>query len=472
MGLTMHQRHAIMREMCFRFQRSSKKERSILLNQCVELTGYNRTYAAYVLRNCGRKQLRMIAGRRVVFVPAQARPQGSKRQRKGFFHTKAFVSALRQFWALSDGLCGKRLAIFIREVVPLLEQQGTLKSLGETVRGQLLTVSAATIDRLLKETKRQSILKGRSGTRPGTLLKHHIAVRTFADWDDAEPGFCEIDMVAHDGGSSFGDYCHTLTLTDVTTTWTETEPVQNKAQTRVFTALKNVRTRLPFPLLGLDSDNGGEFINSELVRYCADEAITFTRSRPYRKNDNCFVEQKNYSIVRRTVGYYRYDTAQQLRLLHALYSRLRLYTNFFQPVMKLKDKVRHGSKVTRHYDIPQTPYARVLAHPNIDQRVKDALTAQYLTLNVVSLKRELNSLQRRLFRAAIHAGPPPQPPSGIPYPAPNHPWRVSTLSSRATVAKLTVHLQHAHTKHNTIDIETKNHHSSPKQSPPPPKNHE
>lgn len=470
MGLTMRQRQAVIREMASRFQRSSKKGRSVLLSQCVELTGYNRVYAAYVLRNCGRKQVRMVAGRRVVFVPAQARAPGSKRKRRGAYRTKPFLRALRQFWALSDGLCGKRLAVFIREVLPLLEQQGSLMTLGATVRAQLLRASAATIDRVLKATKCESEIKGRSGTRPGTLLKHHIPIRTFADWDDAVPGFCEIDTVGHDGGSMFGDFSQTLTLTDVATAWTEPEAVQNKAQIHVFNALKNIRARLPFPLLGVDSDNGGEFINNELFRYCVEQAITFTRSRPYRKNDNCFVEQKNYSIVRRTVGYYRYDTPKQLRLLHALYARLRLYTNFFQPVMKLKEKVRTGSRVTRRYDTPQTPYHRVLAHPKIDQSIKDTLTAQYRGLNVITLKRELDKLQRLLFHTAIQAGPPPPPPFYVP--KPGHPWRDSKFSSRATVAQLTAHLQHPHTKPKTIDIQTKNPHPSPKQHPAPPKNHE
>ena len=472
MGLTMRQRHAIMRELCSRFQRSCKKERSALLSQCVELTGYNRAYAAYVLRNCGRRQVRMVSGRRVVFVPAQARAAGSKRNRRGAFRTKAFLGALTWFWALSDGLCGKRLAVFIREVVPMLEHQGALTNLTATVRLQLLSVSAATIDRVLKATKHESMLKGRSGTRPGTLLKHHIPIRTFADWDDAEPGFCETDLVGHDGGSMFGDYAQTLTLTDVATAWTETEAVQNKAQIHVFTGLKNVRARLPFPLLGLDSDNGAEFINNELARYCDQQRITFTRSRPYRKNDNCFVEQKNFSVVRRTVGYYRYDTPTQLRLLHALYARLRLYTNFFQPVMKLKEKLRTGSRVTRHYDTPQTPYQRVLAHPKVDQSIKDTLSAQYRSLNVVTLKRELDKLQRLLFRTAIQAGPLAQPPHAIPYPAPDHPWRGSNLSTRATVAQLTAHLQHPHSKSKTIDIKAKSPHSSPKQHPAPPKSHE
>lgn len=370
MGLTMHERHAVVREISSRFQHARKKERGQILNEFVELPGYTRCYAAFVLRHCGRKQVRLVAGRRVVFIPGSARAPGSKRQRTGLYRTKAFLEALQQFWALSDGLCGKRLTAFIREVLPLLERQGTLVLAEEAVRQQLLEVSAATADRLLAKTKRQSQIKGRSGTRPGTLLKHHIPIRTFADWNDLRPGFCEADLIAHDGGSAFGDYCHSLVLTDVATGWTEPQAVKNKAQIHVFAALKELRKRLPFPLLGIDSDNGSEFINGELLLYCEEEKITFTRGRPYRKNDNCFVEQKNYSIIRRTVGYYRYDTPKQQDLLNALYTRLHLYSNFFLPVMKLKEKVRSGSKVTRRLMCPRLLTAESLTIPRSLHRSK------------------------------------------------------------------------------------------------------
>jgi hypothetical protein len=423
MGLTMHVRHALVRELSSRFQLSGKKERSAILNNFVHLTGYTRCYAAYVLRTCGRKQVRLRRGKRIVFIPGYARRPGAKRHRRGRYRTRAFLEALRKFWALSDGLCGKRLVAFLREIVPLLERQRRLEISNPLVREQLVTASAATIDRLLAKTKRESQLKGRSLTRPGSLLKHHIPVRTFADWSDARPGFCEADLVAHDGGSAYGNFAQTLTLTDVATCWTETEPVKNKARLHVFAAIKAVRSRLPFPLLGLDCDNGGEFINAQLMEYCQAEHITFTRSRPYRKNDNCYVEQKNNSVVRRAVGYYRYSQGRQLQLLAMLYQVLRLYNNFFEPVMKLKEKVRQGSKLTRRYDEPQTPYRRVLAHPQIPQEVKDALTRQYESINLIELRRLLTRLQQALFRSAIEAGPPPQPPRWPLFPPADHPWR-------------------------------------------------
>jgi len=423
MGLTMHERHALVRELSSRFQHSGKKERSEMLNHFVQLTGYTRCYAAFVLRTCGRKYVRILKGKRVVFIPGQARERGAKRHRRGRYRTKAFLEALTKFWALSDGLCGKRMVAFLREIVPLLERQGRLHINDPVVREQLVTASAATIDRLLAATKRLSQLKSRSTTRPGTLLKHHIAVRTFADWSDVRPGFCEADLVAHDGGSAYGDFAQTLTLTDVATCWTETEPAKNKARVHVFAAIKAARARFPFPLLGIDCDNGSEFINNHLMTYCEAEHITFTRSRAYHKNDNCYVEQKNNSIVRRTVGYYRYSTPTQLRFLTMLYQILRLYTNFFLPVMKLQEKIRQGSKLTRRYNQPLTPYHRVLAHPQIPEQLKAALTRQYETLNIIELKGVLGRLQHALFRSAIEAGPPPQPPPGVWLPYPHHPWR-------------------------------------------------
>jgi hypothetical protein len=243
-------------------------------------------------------------------------------------------------------------------------------------------------------------LRGRSGTKPGTLLKKQIPIRTFAEWDEQRPGFVEIDLVAHDGGLAAGDYCQTLDLTDIATTWTETLAVRNKAQAWVFAALKEIRQKLPFSLLGIDSDNGSEFINKYLVEYCQKQKLSFTRSRPYRKNDNCFVEQKNYSVVRRAVGYARYDTEAQLHLLNELYATLRLYTNFFQPTMKLKSKERVGSKVIKRYDRAQTPYQRVLAAPQVSEAEKARLRAQYKTLNPAALKRKLMRLQERLRKSS------------------------------------------------------------------------
>ncbi len=204
MGLAMRERHAIVRELAPRFRRATKAERSRMLDEFVKLSGYTRCYAAFVLRTCGKEQVRLIGTRRIVFVPGHARTVGTPRHRRRKYASKAFLDAMKRLWALSDGLCGKRLVVFIREIVPQMERQGTPLVADETIRAQVLSISAATADRLLAKSKRAMLAKTRSTTRPGTLLKHHIPIRTFADWDDVRPGFCEADLVAHDGGSAFG----------------------------------------------------------------------------------------------------------------------------------------------------------------------------------------------------------------------------------------------------------------------------
>jgi hypothetical protein len=425
MGLTMRERHAIIRELAPAYRRAaSKKERSRIIDQCVTITGYTRSHTAFALRYCGKAVVRVVGGQRIIFVPGHAKPMGASRQRACRYESPVLLEALTFFWSVSDGLCGKRLSSFIGATLPTLERDGALPWLTKepAVRGLLEQISPATIDRLLAGVKARTQLKGRSTTRPGTLLKHHIPIRTFADWNEGTPGFCEVDLVAHDGGSPSGEYLQSLNLVDVATSWTEAIAVQNKAERHVFAGLREIRQRLPFALLGIDSDNGSEFINHELVRYCATEQITFTRSRPYRKNDNCFVEQKNYSVVRKAAAYYRYDTAEQLGLLNELYALLRLFTNFFQPVMKLREKTRTGSRVTRRYDTPRTPFQRLLDHPGTSQQVKEALSRQYAQLQLVGLKRSINGLQARLFATAIDHRPPTVRPG---HPAPTHPWRKS-----------------------------------------------
>ena len=287
------------------------------------------------------------------------------------------------------------------EAVEKLEACGEI-DLTEKVREKLLNISASTIDRLLKPEKDKFRLgKGRSGTKPGTLLKHSIPIRTFADWDDVVPGFTEVDLVGHDGGNNSGDFIQSLNFVDIATCWDETAACINKAQVHVFKAIKIVSARFPFDVLGIDSDNGSEFINAHLLSYCAENEITFTRSRPYKKNDSCFVEQKNYSVVRRNVGYSRYDTEEELNLLNKLYIYLGHYTNYFQPVVKLQSKTRTGSKVTKKYDIARTPFRRVLASKYTGDKIKKELKVQYDSLNPADLKRKISKLQDKLLKLNV-----------------------------------------------------------------------
>src|SRR4029450_8490764 len=355
MSLTMKARQEVIVATAGQYRGASKKDKGKILDQFIGTTGYSRWYARLVLRHEGR---RVQADKKTILLAVREKKK-AQRKRARVYDEKVQL-ALVKLWRIMDYICGKRLAPLLPELLTVLERHNEFSCDGET-RAELIRISAATIDRLLKPERGKHQLRGRAGTKPGTLLKKQIPIRTFAEWDEQRPGFAEIDLVAHDGGVAAGDYCQTLVLTDIATTWTETKAVRNKAQTWVFAALKEIRQNLPFPLLGIDSDNGSEFINKYLTEYCQKQKLTFTRSRPYRKNDNCFVEQKNYSVVRRAVGYQRYDTEAQLNLLNKLYATLRLYSNFFQPTMKLKSKERVGSKVIKRYDRAQTPYQRVLA---------------------------------------------------------------------------------------------------------------
>jgi hypothetical protein len=312
----------------------------------------------------------------------------------------AVQRALITCWHIANGICSKRLIPYLPELVAVLERQGELRLEAETKR-LLLALSPATADRLLRVERQRTKPHGLGTTKPGTLLKASIPIRTFADWDDVRPGFVEVDLVAHCGESTHGEYVHSLTLTDVATGWTECLALRNRGQQIVFAALVRARAQLPFPLVGIDSDNGGEFINAHLLRYCQTEQLTFTRSRPYKKNDQAYVEQKNWSIVRHLVGYGRYEGAAACEALERLYEVVRLYVNFFQPSMKLVSKERVGGKVRKRYDAATTPYQRVLDSPQIADEVKAALRQQYLTLNPVALLRQIHRAQETLWQLAV-----------------------------------------------------------------------
>lgn len=378
MGLQMAERKAVTKQMARRYAKASKKDKGVMLDELCALTGWTRRHARRALAEAIHPS------------PRPARPPRPR------IYGPEVLDPLRKIWATLNGPAGKRLAPFMPEIVEALERCGEIR-LEPEVRGKLLRVSASTIDRLLAAERRRLQVRGRSGTKPGSLLKRQVPIRTFAEWDDARPGFCEVDLVAHDGGNPLGEFCQTLDLTCVATGWTEVRAVPNKAQRWCFEALLDIERQLPFPLLGIDSDNGSEFINHQLIRYCTERSITFTRSRPYRKNDNCFVEQKNWPVVRQQVGYARYDTAAELEVLRELYGHLRSYVNFFQPQMRLVHKTRRGAKVTKRYDLARTPYQRLLASPEVAPEGKAELTRTYLRLNPAELKRRLTASQDKLL---------------------------------------------------------------------------
>ena len=352
-----------------RYLKATKAGKEQILNEFVASTGYHRKHAIRILRHAPK-------------------PKGCKKSgRKKVYHGEV-VNVLIQIWEICGRICSKRLKPFLPEIVEILERQKELQ-LTQEIKTMLLNMSRSTIDRCLKPTRFQK-RHGLSTTKPGTLLKKTIPIRTWAEWDDARPGFTEIDLVAHCGDTTEGQYLNTLTVVDISTGWTECLATFQRTQAVVFEAFLEMRQRLPFPLLGIDSDNGGEFINDILYRYCQCEQITFTRSRPYRKNDQAHVEQKNWSVVRHTVGYDRFETQEQLILLRSIYDDLRLYVNFFQPVLKLTGKERIEGKIVKHYDQAATPFRRVLASAYVSVEVKARLLNLYLTLNPVALRNSID----------------------------------------------------------------------------------
>ena len=373
MALSMRERQAISKEMARRYRRAGKRERGLMLDELCALAGYNRSYAARLLRE------------KVHGEP----PRGRRRRGRRPAYGPELQAPLAKVWATLGGICGKRLAAVMARTVDALERHGEL-ALTDEVRAQLLAMSAATIDRLLAARRRRLRLKGMTHTKPGSLLKSQIPVRTFAEWDQGRPGFVEIDLVGHEGGDARGEYAYSLCVTDVASGWTEARIVRNRARRWTFEALLDVRACLPFPLLGIDSDNGGEFINAHLLSWCSEQHVSFTRSRAYEKNDACYVEQKNWSVVRRETGYGRYDTQVERDLIAAIYADLRLYVNFFLPSVKLLAKQRTGAKVYKRYDKALTPHERLLALKALDEATTARLEAEYLAVSYTHLTLPTN----------------------------------------------------------------------------------
>ena len=396
MRLTMRERRVLAKAVCERYRKARKKDKGHILDEFVKSSKLDRCYARWLLRNHGRR----VEVKPLVILEGDARKhtRGPRKKEYG----PEVVPALKKVWEMLDFISSKRLVAALPEVVPRLVACRELR-LKKSVQKKLLAISASTIDRLLKPERAKHLLKRRGGTKPGTLLKHQVPIRTFDDWNEAEVGFLEMDLVGHDGGIGSGDYCQTLDMTDVATGWTEQRAVLNKAEKWVFEAIEDLRRELPFPVRGLDSDNGTEFINHHLVRYCKQEKITFTRARPYRKNDICYVEQKNWSIVRRFAGYARYESQNACDALNELYRVLRDYNNFFLPSMKLKEKTRDGARVRKRYHAAQTPYHRLMQSPGVDTNAKNQLKRHYLRLNPAQLHRQIRRLQARLLKLAVRA---------------------------------------------------------------------
>jgi len=379
--ISVKSRQEIIKRYGAKYKKSSKKEKGRILDSVCFATGLSRDRAKKLL--CGRHS-------------ETSAPKKGKRGRKRKYGDDVRI-ALEKIWVFMDFACGKRLAAGMEGILDALLRFGEL-NFDEEVLKHLREMSPSTADRLLKHTKKRISFKGISTTKPGTLLKNNIPVRLGTQWDDAVPGYVEIDLVAHCGTTTAGEYINTLDVTDICSGWTETQAVLNKAQKHVFQALMDVKRRQPFELLGIDSDNGSEFINDHLFRYCTQEDICFTRSRPNKKNDGCHVEQKNWSVIRRNIGYSRYEGKEALSVMNEYYELLRLYTNFFLPSAKLLGKNRDGAKIRKQYETPQTPYNRLMSSPHIEHDMKDCLRETWLTLNPAELKRSMMTLLDQLLK--------------------------------------------------------------------------
>jgi hypothetical protein len=364
-----------------RYKRATLKEKTLILNEFCLNCGYHRKYAIRVLNNFKRF----------------TKPKPKKRGRLSKYNKPSILEPLKRIWLTANLPCSKRLKV----ILPLwlgsyTEEFGGLPL--EVVKA-LLRISAPTIDRLLKPVRVKYRGRGRATTKPGTLLKKQIPIKT-DQWDETRPGFLEADTVAHCGESLLGDFAYTIDLVDIASGWTEQRAVWGKGEVGVVEEIKDAEYSLPFPLLGFDCDNGSEFLNYHLVRHFAqrDKPVQFTRSRPYHKDDNAHVEQKNWTNVRQWLGYHRLDKPRVVSLMNDLYAReWRLYHNFFMPSVKLLEKKLVAGKTIKRYDTPKTPYQRLLESPFIAASVKRTLKEQFENLNSFQLRKAIDKKLKAIF---------------------------------------------------------------------------
>lgn len=374
-----------------RYRTSSGKDKPKILEEFVRLTGYHRKHAIRVL-NC-----------------SAAKP--AERRRRERIYDDAVRQALIILWEAADRICSKRLKAAQPLLIMAMERHGHL-ALDAGVRQRLLAMSAATIDRLLESTRREGLAGRRRRGAINSALRKSIPIRTFADWKDVKPGFFEIDFVEHCGGVAEGTFVHSLVLTDVASGWTECVALPAREQTLVIEGFAQVRAELPFPIHGVNSDNDSAFINDTVVNFCQAHELQFTRSRPYRKNDQAWVEQKNGSVVRRLVGYGRLQGRAATTALARLYAVARLYVNFFQPSFKLTSKIREGSRVIKRYSAPATPCERLLASGCLDEASAANLRQLFSTLDPVALLHEIRTAQEALAAYATGSAPSQAPGDG------------------------------------------------------------
>jgi hypothetical protein len=361
-----------------RYRRAKRAEKRQILDEFCRVADYHRKSA-----------IRLLTGP----APGALRPP----RRRDILYTAAAIEALRAIWEAAGYPWSLRLKALLPLWMPWARRRLHLRP---AVERQVLAISPRQMDRRLAPHRRQLRKRLYGRTKPGTLLKHHIPLKTDR-WDVATPGYTEIDLVAHCGSLGDGEFVHSLNLTDIYTTWVETAAVLGKSQVVVQAALEELRQALPFRLRGIDSDNGSEFINQHLYDYCQAQEIQFTRGRPYKKDDNAHIEQKNWTHVRKLLGYVRYDSPAAQAAIHALYRHeLRLFQNLFLPSVKLLAKERVGARVRRRYDAPRTPLERVLACPEITPQVAAELQRQRDRLDPFALAAAIDTKLERIYALA------------------------------------------------------------------------
>jgi hypothetical protein len=388
-----------------RYQKTSKKGKAQILDEYAPMLGHNRDYLTHLLTNWGKTQYALSNGKPVNYIakpPVQGSykaPGSTKTGRPEKYHM-AFVKILSDLWEFFDFQCGKLLAPLVKGMMGFLVQEFNFS---EDILALLSSVSPATIDRKLRKQKKACRLKGIHTTKPGTLLKSQIPIRVCFARDEKKPGFFETDTVSHCGARATGQFCQTLTLADVGSGWTEECALLNNAHRWVKENIARTRNGLPFPMRGIDSDNGGEFINHQLLDWCIQNNIKFTRSRPYRKNDNCFVEQKNGDVVRKTVGYARFEGQSACDALAEVYRFLNPLSNYWYPTLRLiaKEKLPSGRYKKIYEKHPKTPCQRLLESPDISEECKDELRRRAALLNPVTLKRGLDEARNRLLKLSV-----------------------------------------------------------------------
>lgn len=392
----MDQKRAVTGKTAARYRaQKGRKDQGRVLDEVQSLTEYNRHYAAWLLRHVGKSRLVLDGKGRLVKLVGGHRNKRPPMRRPRKYDDEV-QRLLVYLWNCFDGMCGKRLAALLPQILPLLLKHKKLKK-SDAAWGKLQQISPATIDRLLTEERARQRLKGIAHTKPSTALKNSIPVVISSELRTDEPGHFQIDLVGHDGGNPNGHFAFTLTAVELLSGWVEPRALLNKAQRWSLKAIESLKNRSPVPLRSLHSDNDSAFLNEPVQRWCAQQSIPYRRARPYHSNDTCYVEQKNYNVVRQAVGYARYETEEEVALLEQLYENLGKLINFFYPSMKLLEKKRVNGRIRKRYDAPKTPAARLLQSPLVPAASKRVLRQLQQDLDPLVLKRQIARIQSQLL---------------------------------------------------------------------------